>query len=220
MADVPYQVTDRRPIGARHWRISQQTARWMARRGLSPNGISVAGMMCGLLAGGALAATAHAPGWARAAWLAGAAFMQLRLLANMFDGMVAIERGKASAVGELFNEVPDRVSDTAVLVGAGYAVGGDIVLGYAAACVAMFTAYVRTTGKAAGAPHIFCGPMAKQQRMALMTVLAVYLALAPQAWQPAWGLMAVGLWVVIVGGLLTAARRLARIAAYLRKQPI
>ena len=48
---------------------------------------------------------------------------RLRLLANLLDGMVAIGRGIASPVGELFNEVPDRVSDTAVLLGLGVAGG-------------------------------------------------------------------------------------------------
>jgi phosphatidylglycerophosphate synthase len=77
--------------------------------------------------------------------------VQLRLLANMFDGMVAIETGRTSAVGELYNEVPDRVSDTAVLVGAGYAAGGCPVLGYVAALLAVFIAYVRAQGRVAGA---------------------------------------------------------------------
>src|SRR5262249_35085490 len=151
-----------------------------------------------------LAATAQAPAWERIAWLAGAGLIVLRLLANMLDGMVAIESGRASPVGELYNEVPDRVSDTATLVGAGYAGGGDMVLGYAAACVALFTAYVRAAGKAAGAPQEFCGPMAKQQRMFLVTLIALYCALTPRAWQPAWagppawGLMAAGLLIIVV----------------------
>ncbi len=43
-------------------------------------------------------------------WLAGALLVQLRLLANLYDGMVAVLRQIASPVDELFNEVPDRVS--------------------------------------------------------------------------------------------------------------
>lgn len=181
-------------------------------------------MVCGVAAGVALALTASAPAWERAAWLAAAVLIQLRLAANMLDGMVAIESGRASPLGELYNEVPDRVSDTATLVGAGYAVGGDIVLGYAAACIAVFTAYVRAVGKVAGAPQEFCGPMAKQQRMFLVTVIALFYALAPRDWQPAWGdfpgrgLVTAGLLLIIIGGLLTAIRRLARIAACLLLQ--
>jgi phosphatidylglycerophosphate synthase len=218
MTEKAASALDRRPIAARNLKVFQALASWLARRGASPNGISVAGMLCGIAAGGALAATAYLEGLEqRLAFLAAAVLIQLRLLANMLDGMVAIEAGRASPLGELYNEVPDRVSDAATLIGAGYAPGGDVALGYGAACVALFTAYVRAMGKAAGAPQEFCGPMAKQQRMALITVLAVYCGLAPAAWQLAWGLLAAGLAVIIVGSLVTAGRRLLRIAAHLRK---
>ena len=81
------------------------------------------------------------------AFLAAAALIQLRLAANMFDGMVALETGRASPTGELFNEVPDRVSDAAMFIGAGYAAGGNPTLGYLAACLALFVTYVRGRGR-------------------------------------------------------------------------
>ncbi len=81
-------------------------------------------MLCGLAAGALFYTTALHPEFARLTWLLAAALVQLRLLANMFDGMVAVETNTASPVGELFNEVPDRVSDAAILVGLGYAAGG------------------------------------------------------------------------------------------------
>jgi phosphatidylglycerophosphate synthase len=223
MGEEAGRAGDRRPIAVRTWPIFQRMARALAAWGVTPNAISVGSMAAGVAAGAALAATDHLPGYAaRVAWLLAAVLIQLRLLANMLDGMVAIECGKASPVGELYNEVPDRASDVAVLVGAGYAWGGDVALGYLAACAALFTAYVRALGKAAGAPNEFCGPMAKQQRMFLVTLIALYGALAPAAWQPAWGeppawgLAAVGLAVIVAGALLTAGRRLLRIAANLR----
>jgi len=211
-----YQVTERRPIGSRNWKASQGAAEWLARRGASPNGISVTGMVAGLLSGGAFALTDFAPTWERVAWLAAAALIQCRLIANMLDGMVAVASGKASPVGEMYNEVPDRISDTAILVGAGYAAGSMAVWGWAAAAAALFTAYVRAMGKSAGAKNEFCGPMAKQHRMAIMTVVAVYLAVAPLSWRPAFGLVPSALGVITAGALVTSVRRLARIAATLR----
>jgi phosphatidylglycerophosphate synthase len=224
MTEVRSRNPERRPIAARKLRISHALAGWLARRGASPNGISIAGMLCGIAAGVALGATPSlSPFEQRLAWAGAAVLIQLRLLANMLDGMVALATGRASAVGELYNEVPDRVSDAAILIGAGYAVGGYQALGYWAACVALFTAYVRALGKGAGAPQEFGGPMAKQQRMFLVTLVALYCAFAPAAWQPRGkipqdpGLMAIGLLVIIVGGVVTVLRRLARIAANLRK---
>ncbi|MFO0965115.1 MAG: CDP-alcohol phosphatidyltransferase family protein [Gemmataceae bacterium] len=216
---------DRRPIAARGWRLSQRLAEKCVAWRFSANGISLAGMVCGLLAGAAFAATPHlaAHGLERLAFVLAAALIQLRLLANMLDGMVALASGQASPVGELYNEIPDRVSDAATLIGAGYALGGDIELGYLAACGALFTAYVRAAGKAAGASNDFRGPMAKQQRMFLMTVAALYVALTPAAWQPlvcptrGWGVIALALLLSAILGLATAVRRLIGIAGQLKR---
>ena len=215
---------DRRPIAARDLKVMQATAAWMARRGFSANGISVAGMVFGLIGGVALFYTARTPNLlSRGLWIAGAACVQLRLLANLFDGMVAIARGTASKVGELFNEVPDRVSDSAILIGLGYAPGGHVILGYAAAGAAMMTAYVRAVGKGAGTPNEFCGPMAKQQRMFLATMTCLFCAFTPAAWQRldfgccTLGVPATVLAVIVAGSLVTSVRRLLKIAAKLRE---
>jgi phosphatidylglycerophosphate synthase len=199
-------TADRRPIAARNLGITQRIAAWLVARRASADGISLAGMGAGLGAGLCLATTAWWPEAARPLWLAGALLIQLRLAANLLDGMVAIGRGIASPAGELFNEVPDRVSDTAVLLGLGVAAGSP-ALGLAAALAAMATAYVRAVGKAAGAPSDFRGPMAKQHRMALVTALGLGCALLPLAWTAPLPVLA--LWVITLGALLTAWRRLA-----------
>lgn len=218
-AGTEEQAADRRPLATRARRWPHVAAGLLARRGISPNSISIAGLVFGVIAGALLAGTAHAPPIpARFPFLLAAGAIQLRLLCNLLDGLVAIEHAKASRLGELFNEIPDRISDAATLIGAGYAIGGTPTLGYLAACVAIFTAYVRAAGKAAGARQEFCGPMAKQQRMFLMTVACVYCGLAPSGWQPTWrgaGIIALALAVIILGGIFTAARRLRRIAAAL-----
>lgn len=224
MLPTPYSG-ERRPIAARQWKLSQWIAGVLASSGVSPNGISVAGAVFGIIGGLAMAGTTLSPAWAWLLWLMAAAMMQLRLQCNLYDGMVAIATGRASPVGELYNDVPDRISDSAFFIGAGYAAGGHVVLGFAAALAAMFTAYVRAVGKAGGAKQEFCGPMAKQHRMALLTVVAVYCALAPQSWQPTWdfmalkgcGIPAIILAVITLGSLVTAVRRLSRISRQLRE---
>jgi len=179
-------------------------------------------MIAGITAGVCLAATAYTPAvTTRAAWLLAACLVQVRLLANMFDGMVAIEQDRQSPLGELYNEIPDRVSDAVILIGLGYAAGGDIMLGYVAACLAIFVAYVRAMGGIAGAGQVFCGPMAKPHRMFVVTVVALYCALTPSSWQPTlaegpgWGVSAAGLAVIILGCALTTVRRLRRIGGSL-----
>jgi len=219
MSEAP---ADRRPIAARELKLSRTVASWMARRGFSANGISIAGMVFGVMAGVAFFLTSRLPELSRLLWIAGAVCVQCRLLANMFDGMVAIERQTASKVGELFNEVPDRISDSATLIGLGYATGGNVLLGLGAALAAMMTAYVRAVGKGAGAPNEFCGPMAKQQRMFLATVVAVFCAIAPASLQRVslggvtLGLPACALILILAGSLVAVVRRLLRIGAHLQ----
>ncbi len=215
MRPPPVQAApaDRRPIAARRLRPVIATADWLVRRGASPNAVSVAGMVAACLAGVAFGLTRDWPAGARALWLVGAALVQARLMANLLDGMVAIGRGVASATGELFNELPDRVSDSAILAGVGWACGS-LALGFAAALAAMATAYVRAIGKGLGQPSDFSGPMAKQQRMALVTALGVASAVLPAGWVRVWP--EVVLWVVVVLALVTTARRLAHTVQRLR----
>lgn len=222
MPDAEYVPTDRRPIAVRRLAVMQSLASAIARTGVSPNAISVIGMLAAAAAGALLWATPRLEGvLERAAWLAAAGLVQLRLLCNLFDGMVAIQTGKASPVGELYNEVPDRVSDAAVLIGLGFA-AGDPTLGCAAALAAVCTAYVRAVAKVAGAPQDYCGPMAKQQRMFVVTMTAVFCGAAPFAWRGPWvadppiGAANAALWLILVGAALTSLRRLRRAAGVLR----
>ena len=143
-------TTDRRPLTTRNARWAQGLARWLAARGASANGISVAGMIFATAGGLAFLLV---PGWAFAADMAlaraalgvGAACIQLRLLCNMLDGLVAVEGGRKGRAGDLFNEAPDRYEDIVLLAGAGYACAYP-ELGWAAAAMAVLTAYVRAFG--------------------------------------------------------------------------
>lgn len=153
-------------------------------------------------------------------WLAAAVLIQLRLLANLFDGMVALATGRSSPVGQLYNDVPDRISDAAVLVGLGYASGGNITLGYVAALFAVLTAYIRVQCRLVGAPHDFYGPMAKQQRMFVATVACVLAPLLPNPLSMSggnpFGVASIALGIIALGAAATSVRRLHRAAKCLR----
>ena len=210
------ELIDRRPIATRNRKWAQAATAWLVARNVSPNAISIAGMCACIVAGIALGLTSISD--YRILWLVAACGAQLRLTANMLDGMVAIASGRTSKTGELYNEVPDRISDAAVFIGAGFAWGGNVTLGYAATILAIFTAYVRAAGKIAGAPNEFCGPMAKQHRMLVITLICLYSAITPRSWQMItfndWqiGLMALVLALIVVGCVITIVRRVSRIA--------
>lgn len=214
--------TERRAVLLRELAVFRRLADYLASQGVRANTISLVGLLAGVGGGLALAASAWEPS-ERLALLLGGLLVLGRLLANMLDGMVATASGQAGPIGELWNEVPDRLSDAATLIGAGYAVGGCPELGYLAACLALLVAYVRSEGKVAGGPQEFCGPMAKPQRMFVVVGAALYLALAPVTWRPSWagiGLMSAALVVVIVGSAWTFVRRLRRVVCCLQgKRP-
>ena len=136
-------MTDRRPIASRDAQPSKSLARWLADGGISANVISVFGMCAALGAGALLGWTGTDPPAIRAFWIGAAVLIQLRLIANMLDGMVAIATATASPLGEIYNELPDRISDTAVLVGLGYAAGGRLELGFAAASFTSLLMWLR-----------------------------------------------------------------------------
>ncbi len=210
----------RRPLKTRERGWAMALARALASTGLSPNQISVFGV---LAAGIACAFFVFVPlvQPERSALLlvAAAAFVQLRLLCNMLDGMLAIESGRKSVLGEVYNDLPDRLSDSLILVGAGYSlgwVGTGMVLGWAAALAAMMTAYVRVLAGSLGAQQFFLGPMAKQHRMFVVTLAAVATAAVQVATHGTPPVMWWALVVIVAGSALTVARRTMRLARELK----
>jgi phosphatidylglycerophosphate synthase len=183
---------------------------------VTPNQISKASMAAALVAGGCFWASGLADGGSRVMALLGAAlFCQIRLLCNLFDGMVAIEGGKAEPDGPFWNEFPDRVADLVILVGAGYGTGQPS-LGWAAAAFAIFTAYVRELGHGIGQPSDFSGPMAKPHRMAAMT-LGAGLSVFEPFWNGRGEVLTLALAIVAAGSAVTVLRRSLHLVSTLRK---
>jgi phosphatidylglycerophosphate synthase len=198
--------TARRPIRTRSARWAQALGRAVAATGLGANAVSMLGVLLAAAGAASLLLAPESP-WG---WVGGAAGIQLRLLANMLDGLVAVEGGRATATGPLFNELPDRVEDVLLLEAAGYAAGAP-ELGHAASLLALTAAYIRATGGALGLAQDFAGPLAKPQRMFALTVGVLATAASGD---PAWTVYALG--VIVAGTALTCARRTLRIARLLR----
>src|SRR5437870_1645970 len=106
---LPEVAPPRRPLKTRQRAWAQALARTLTRARVAPNAISMASLLFAMAAGLCLAWTAKAQGLARPIlFLGAAACIQLRLLCNMLDGMVAVEGGKRTVFGEIFNDMPDR----------------------------------------------------------------------------------------------------------------
>lgn len=213
--------SDRRPIGARDTTWARRLAAGLAASRVSPDLISAGSVAFALLGGACLALSGTSAGTGRVLLLLLAIFaIQARLLCNMLDGMVAVEHGKGSPAGPIWNELPDRIADTLFLAGAGYGAAAFApdwgpAFGWLAATLAVITAYVRELGRAAGFPYDFSGVLAKPRRMFALTVAA-----SVALFEPFWGWRGETLFAgVVVIAVLTAATvwtRTARLAAALR----
>lgn len=196
--------------------------RYLVRTRITPNQISLLSITFAL--GSGLAFYAFSLQQTGIWLLFAAGGIQLRLLCNMMDGLVAVEGGKGTPSGELFNDIPDRFADVFILLGAGYAVnitaltqladGAGIALGWTAALLAVMTAYIRTLGGSLGAPISFMGPMAKQHRMGTLTASALLGMIETMLFGSHYA-MIIGLSVIIIGSLITCYRRAAAIYHFL-----
>jgi phosphatidylglycerophosphate synthase len=205
-------MNNRREVTSRDSKFANRAALWIANMNISPNTISVLSIVFSIITLFSFYLDSVNYLNHLLAMILAIVGIQGRLIMNLLDGMVAIEFNKKSLVGGLYNEVPDRISDTLIIFGAGllvakYKFGMD--LAYFAIILSAFTAYIRTLGASLNSPHFFSGPMAKQHRMALITISCV-----------------IGIWylpifyivliIMNVGLLITCARRLNKISVYLK----
>jgi len=196
---------ERRPIAARSSGWARFLAARLANSSVTPNQISVLSIAFAALGG--MAMVAGGVWWS---WIVAALCVQLRLVCNLLDGMVAIEGGKSSPVGALYNEFPDRISDSLLLVPMGYAADCPW-LGWLAALLAALTAYVRVFGGALGQNQEFSGIMAKQRRMAALTVGLLAQTVEGFAFDTRYSLLVAAV-VIAAGSLVTCISRTRGIA--------
>lgn len=215
--------SNRRPLKSRQTGWAQGLARVVARLGISPDAVSFMSLVFATIGADAFALSRNAGDDLRIALLVGAGVaIQLRLICNLIDGMVAVEHGKGGPHGPIWNELPDRLSDALLMAGAGVGASAidlpwGLALGLGCGLLAVLTAYVRELGRGLGLDADFAGPMAKPQRMALLTLAAVV-----SATEGLWGVRG---WTLVLAlaamALLTAvtvARRTLNLAKALEQR--
>jgi phosphatidylglycerophosphate synthase len=213
---------DCRPLKTRERGWAKALASLLVSWRVRPNVISMFSVVFALAAGAGFYFSRDAEGAKRVVLLiAAATCIQLRLLCNLFDGMVAVEGKMASKTGDIFNELPDRIADPLIIVPAGYAIIRFYTLGptlgWCAGLLAVMTAYVRVLAGSVRAKQDFCGPMAKQHRMATLTIAAIADAILGYLRFRDYALLA-ALIAIIVGTIITMIRRTRRMAAELESR--
>lgn len=203
------EAPNRRPLASRSTAWARFLASALVRARVAPNAISVVSVVFAAGGAAALFYLPTVPGL-----LVTAACVQLRLLCNLLDGMVAIEGKRQSATGALYNEIPDRIADSLFIVALGYCVNLPEV-GWLGALAAAVTAYIRVLGGSLGLPQDFRGPMAKPHRMAVLTAACVLGAIEWWLRGSQWALVAAA-WIIAAGSFITCCTRTLAIARQLR----
>jgi phosphatidylglycerophosphate synthase len=214
-----YEPTSRRPIAQIFRRTAEATTRLSVRLDISPDTISYMSILAALAAAICFWKSGECP------WLLmiGPLFCFLRLWFNMLDGMVAVAAGKASARGEILNDLPDRISDVIIFAGVAHSGLMNPFIAYWAAIFAVLTAYVGLFGQAVGGKREFGGIMSKPWRMVALS-LGAWAAFTCRSYANdavAFGRLTILDWtclVVIAGCLQTIVVRLKRITSSLENK--
>lgn len=168
--------------------------------GLSPDGVSLIAFGFAVAAGGAFYLAT--PLW----YALGALFVFLNGWLDLVDGALAREQNVASDGGDLLDHVLDRYADIVIL--AGLAAGIDnYALGLAAVTGVLMTSYLGTQIQAVGLGREYGGLLGRADRLALVGLTGVLVAVFPR--ELVAGLTLVGLLLVLftVVGHLTALQR-------------
>lgn len=141
-------LSARRPLQTHNSRWAAGLSKALLAMGLRPNFVSLMSVVFSTVAAASffLLSSAYLP--AAVLWILAAVAVQLRLLCNLIDGMLAVKGGLKTPNGDLYNEFPDRISDVLILSSLGFAVsdGWSRNLGWMCACGALTTACIRMHG--------------------------------------------------------------------------
>ncbi|RUR19019.1 CDP-alcohol phosphatidyltransferase family protein [Legionella sp. km535] len=207
-------MNERREINSRNTSWAQAIANVLAKTQITPNQISILSIVMSLLAFIAFYYSFNYP----ILLLVAVFFIQMRLLCNLFDGMVAVEYKKKSRLGDIFNDLPDRFADLFILLGFSYSVQNmpfAVQLGWLCVVFSMMTAYIRVLGRSLGTKTYFSGPMAKQHRMFVCSLCAVvqYVVYLINGHFP---IIYCGLYVIALGSIITCFNRLDKISSEIK----
>lgn len=126
-----------------------------------------------------------------------------RLVLNLLDGQVARLGGTARPMGEVGNELADRLGDVLAIGGLAFVAGVGAPIAGAAVAAALLASHAGITARAVGAPRQYGGVMSKPARMIALAVAAPLALLLGDPWP----LLAAAV-LIAAGSLVTMVQRI------------
>jgi phosphatidylglycerophosphate synthase len=210
---------NRRPVSTRDVPFFQKLAKKLVGWGLTPNQVSVLSFIFALIGGLFLTQISSAEGVQFYLFVIVVFFgIQLRLICNLIDGLMAVEGGLKTSTGELYNDIPDRFSDLVLIMGAAGSLplSWGLNLGWIAVVFAILTAYIRVLGASMQKGHDFSGPGAKQHRMFVLNLMLVLAVAEKNITGQITLSFAFGLSMIVFLSFITIFRRIGRLAEKLK----
>jgi phosphatidylglycerophosphate synthase len=186
--------------------IVRPLERLAVRAGVSADALTLLAVPVAALGGACIALSAVVPELLLAVPLLAA----LRLVLNLLDGMVARSTGSTHPMGEMWNELGDRLADVLFIGGLIFVPEVDPWLAFAAVAAALLASYAGITSRAAGASRQYGGVLSKPGRMVTLGIAA---PVSFVIGDPTWLVMAAV--VILVGSLITLGQRVVAARAEL-----
>lgn len=172
------------------------------RRRVSPDLFTWGALALSAVAAGAVALSARHPRWL----LLVPPCVLLRLLFNLMDGQVARGLGVADRLGEVKNELGDRLADALIFVALALHPATNTGVGAIALALVLCASFVGVLSKATGGPRLYLGVMGKGDRMVALALFALW-----AGWRGEMAWLNVYLWGVAVGSAITLWQRVRAI---------
>ena len=177
----------------------------LARRGITPDAVTLSAIPVGLAAGACILASPAVP----AVLLLVPILAAIRLVLNLIDGALARRTGQTHARGEFYNEVGDRLTDLAFLVPVAFVPGADQTIVLLGALGAVLASFAGLATRAAGGERIYRGILSKPGRMVLVGAFSVAaFFVGPSAWGWFGPLLLIGTALTALERIVVGIRRL------------
>ena len=180
----------------------------LAAVGVTPDQVTLAAVPVAVLGGACLLASPTAP----ALLLVVPLLAIVRIALNLIDGNMARRTGRIHPRGELYNELGDRLADTAFLTPVAFLPGASPEIVLLGVLGAVLASYVGITVRAAGGERLYRGILSKPGRMALLVVCCLWAFVAGPDSTAAWAafgpLLLAGTTLTLLERIVVAVRRL------------
>ena len=178
----------------------------LAAIGVTPNQLTVAGVLLSVGAGAMIAWRPMAPWPLVALPLA----LLVRMALNALDGMMARELDMQSTTGTFLNELGDVVSDTALYLPLALVPGVSPGLVHAVVLLAALSEMAGVVAVQVGATRRYDGPMGKSDRALVLGSLGLMIGLGVHP--GAWTTLVLGTTALLLLVTITVRARRARLA--------